>query len=169
MLKLFAVLLGGRADRCNVELHDVVFAVGHSIEETYPQLKSKWFGNNKRLHIDSVIELTTVDQHEVVISEKNEKSDSKKKLFFVNFGGYKENYFGELHEVAFYVAESKPEVLAKAKSQLGLSLTEPHCDDNLIVDDIISISEVDQYQINLLPTSTSPALKIESFYRRLDA
>lgn len=26
--KLFAVYLGGRADRCNIELHDVVFVVG---------------------------------------------------------------------------------------------------------------------------------------------
>lgn len=34
-LKLFAVYLGGRADRCNIELHDVVFVVGSCIEETY--------------------------------------------------------------------------------------------------------------------------------------
>jgi len=34
--KLFAVYLGVRADRCNIELHDVVFVVGTSIEDTYP-------------------------------------------------------------------------------------------------------------------------------------
>lgn len=43
--KLFAVYLGGRADRCNIELHDVVFVVGSSIEETYPLLAKKWFGS----------------------------------------------------------------------------------------------------------------------------
>ena len=57
MLKLFAVVLGGRADGCNTELHDVVFVVGKSLEESYPQLIDKWFGNKKRLHIDSSIEL----------------------------------------------------------------------------------------------------------------
>lgn len=81
MLKLFAVLLGGRADGCNVELHDVVFVAGPSLEETYPDLISKWFGNKKRLHIDSSIELKYIDGHEVVISEKAPSTD--KKIFFV--------------------------------------------------------------------------------------
>ena len=34
--KLFAVYLGGRAPKANIELHDVVFVVGESIEQTYP-------------------------------------------------------------------------------------------------------------------------------------
>jgi hypothetical protein len=41
--KLLAVYLGGRAAKCNTELHDVVFAVGPSIESTYDQLLDKWF------------------------------------------------------------------------------------------------------------------------------
>lgn len=41
--KLFAVYLGDRADRCNIEPHDVVFVVGSCIEETYPLLAKKWF------------------------------------------------------------------------------------------------------------------------------
>lgn len=77
MLKLFAVTLGGRADRCNIELHDVVFVVGHSLEETYSSLIDKWFGNKKRLHIDSTIELKYVDGHEVLISKAKPKQDKK--------------------------------------------------------------------------------------------
>ncbi len=57
MLKLFAVLLGGRATGCHIELHDVVFIVGNSLEETYPRLVHKWFGHHKRLHVDSSVEL----------------------------------------------------------------------------------------------------------------
>ena len=34
-LKLFAVCLGGRAPKCNTELHDVVFVVGARVEDTY--------------------------------------------------------------------------------------------------------------------------------------
>lgn len=51
--KLFAVYLGGRAPKCNTELHDVVFAVGESIEATYPRLMDKWFGDPRRVHLDS--------------------------------------------------------------------------------------------------------------------
>lgn len=166
MLKLFAVVLGGRADGCNTELHDVVFVVGHSLAETYPELINKWFGNKKRLHIDSTIELKYIDGHEIHISKDKPKQD--KKIFFVNFGAYKPDYFGEVHEIGFYVASSKPEVLERAKRDLCLSLIEPHCDDNLIIDDVISISEVDQYYIHLLPTLIPAQINIESVYRKLN-
>src|SRR3569623_1007596 len=46
---LFAVNLGGRAAKCNIELHDVAFAVGPSIEATYEQLMDQWFGDPWRL------------------------------------------------------------------------------------------------------------------------
>ena len=42
MKKLYAVYLGGYTKKCNTELHDVVFAVGDTLEETYPQLVEKW-------------------------------------------------------------------------------------------------------------------------------
>ena len=50
-IKLFAVYLGGRADGCNTELHDVVFTCGQKIQDTYIDLLDKWFGNADRLHI----------------------------------------------------------------------------------------------------------------------
>ena len=42
--KLFAVYLGGRAPKCNTEIHDVVFTTGQSIEDTYEQLMDQWLG-----------------------------------------------------------------------------------------------------------------------------
>ena len=63
--KLFAVYLGGRAPRCNTELHDVVFVVGESIETSYERLMDKWFGDPLRLHIDSWIELHCVDGYRI--------------------------------------------------------------------------------------------------------
>ena len=52
-MKLFSVFLGGRADKCNIELHDVVFTLGEKIEDSYNDLLGKWFGLPDRLHIDS--------------------------------------------------------------------------------------------------------------------
>lgn len=179
MLKLYAVLLGGRAEGCNTELHDVVFTVSNSLEESYPQLIKKWFGNTKRLHIDSSIELKHVDGHEIIISTDKPDTNTSKSLFFVNFGAYKQGYFGEIHNVNFYVAATKTEVLEKAKKELCKSLSEPHCDDNhevnsLIVqdnsicDDITAINQIDNYYIHLMPSSMPSFLKIESYYRKLN-
>lgn len=166
MLKIYAVVLGGRADGCNVELHDVVFAVGRSLEETYPQLINQWFGNKKRLHIDSTIELQYADHHEITLSKQ--KPTESKKLFFINFGAYKPNVFGETHEIGFYVGESKNEVLMKAKKDLCLSLSEQHCDDNLPIDDIIALDKINDYYVHLTPTSETKKLNIISKYRKFD-
>ena len=53
MPNLFMVMLGGRHARANTEVHDVVFAVADSLEDSYPQLKHAWFGEQKGLHIDA--------------------------------------------------------------------------------------------------------------------
>lgn len=166
MLKLFAVVLGGRADGCNTELHDVVFVVAESIEAAYPQLISKWFGNKKRLHIDSFIELNHVDGHDLTILDT--KPADNKKLFFVNFGAYKDGLFGETHENKFYVAASKPEILQRAKQELCVGGIEAHCDDNLAIDDILEVKSIDSYYLHFTP-APAKTLTIISGYRRLDA
>jgi hypothetical protein len=167
MLKLYAVVLGGRADGCNIELHDVVFVVGNTLEDTYPTLIQKWFGNKKRMHIDSSIELTHADHHDIVLS--HEKISQELKLFFVNFGAYKAQHFGEIHQTAFYVGKTKTEVLARAKKDLCVSLDESHCDDNLIVDDIMAIESIDGLFLQLVPSSKQTELTIINGYRKLIA
>ena len=69
-IKLFAVYLGGRADGCNTELHDVVFTCGQKIQDTYIDLLDKWFGNADRLHIDSWVEINYVDGYTVSLLSK---------------------------------------------------------------------------------------------------
>lgn len=160
--------MGGRAEGCKTELHDVVFSVGKTLQETYPSLIEQWFGSKKRLHIDSSIELKYVDGHEIILHAMRPEKTNEKKLYFVNFGAYKEGYFGEIHHNNFYVADSKTEALARAKEELCISLVEPHCDDNLDIDDIIKIDGIDGYYIHLEPTSVPSSLHIESYYRRLD-
>ncbi len=176
--KLFAVLLGGRIEGCHIELHDVVFVVGKTLEETYPALISKWFGSQKRLHIDSSMELDIIDGHKIRLSSRMpENSQSQKSLYFTNFGGYKPGVFGELHEMAFYVGHSKNEIKCRAKDQLCVNSSEQHCDDNLMVggkeihkeiDDVIKIGKIDEFWITLEPSSEPTNLNIESRYRRLD-
>ena len=146
-IKLFAVYLGGRADGCNTELHDVVFTCGNKIEDTYMDLLDKWFGNADRLHIDSWVEINHVDGYRISLSSK--KNISKNKLFFINLGGYDKNKFEELHESEFLVGEKKISIKKRAKESLMKGLDQVHTDDLYDVDDCIEINKVSDFFINL--------------------
>ena len=50
---LFLVVLGGRIAGAHIELHDVRFVAGTSIDDTLPHLRRQWFGARKGLHLDS--------------------------------------------------------------------------------------------------------------------
>jgi len=145
--KLFAVYLGGRADGCNTELHDVVFTCGNKIQDTYMDLIDKWFGNVDRLHIDSWVEIVHVDGYNISLSKK--KKYFKYKLFFINLGGYDKNKFEELHESEFLVGEKKLSIKKRAKETLMKGLDQVHTDDLYDVDDCIEINKVSDYFINL--------------------
>ena len=177
--KLFAVYLGGKADRCNIELHDVVFVVGYSIEETYPILANKWFGNLQGFHIDSYVELQNIDGYKIELSQSPHKGDSLKKLYFINFGAYKPGEFTEYHQSAFYVADSSPEAVRRAKSELCQGLHTIHKDDVVLldrvgnpidfdVDDVLELQEVDSYYISLSPTTSIEQAIPVSAYIKLD-
>ncbi len=94
---LYLVVLGGRAEKANIELHDVRWVVGSRIEDTYDSLRNNWFGTSKGLHIDSYKKIQYIDSHKInlinIEKDKIEKrqlkiNKAKKYLWFVNLGGY---------------------------------------------------------------------------------
>lgn len=165
--KLLAVYLGGRADRCNTELHDVVFVVGETIEGTYDQLMDKWFGDPLRLHIDSWMKLSVVDGYRISLAASPAKSD--KKLYFINLGAYQPGEFTELHANAFLVASSETEVKQRAKSHLLRGALSVHTDDLYDVDDCLEIAEVDGLHVHLEPTSEAAMLDPQNGYHIIPA
>ena len=62
---LFLVVLGGRADKANVELHDVRWVVGAQIEYTFNDLRNNWFGSIDGLHIDSFKKIEYIDGYKI--------------------------------------------------------------------------------------------------------
>jgi hypothetical protein len=174
--KLFAVYLGGRAPKCNTELHDVVFVVGETIGDTYEQLMEKWFGTPKGLHLDSWIELQVVDGHRVTLSPA--KPTNLKKLFFINLGGYLPGHFTEVHANTFLVAESEAEAKTRVKQALLKDAQSVHTDDIYDVDDCLEVSELEGYYVHLEPTEERvewlphnsyyivPKDRVEDFMRR---
>ena len=51
---LFLVVLGGRTARSHIELHDVRFVAGYTIDDTLPELRRQWFGRREGLHLDAL-------------------------------------------------------------------------------------------------------------------
>jgi len=161
-MKLFAIYLGGRAKKCNTELHDVVFSCGDKIEDTYIDLLTKWFGLPDRLHIDSWVELKYVDGFEIILSK--DKPISKSKLFFINLGGYDKKKFEELHESRFFVGEDESHIKKRAKKSLLIGFDQVHTDDIYDVDDCIEIKKVSGLYVNLKKTNKYEVLEFNNGY-----
>jgi hypothetical protein len=162
--KLFAVYLGGRAPRCNTELHDVVFVTGDAIESTYEQLLEKWFGSPEGLHIDSWMELDVVDGHRVSLLPVPVAGASAK-LFFVNLGAYDSTDFTEYHSNRFVVAKDAPQAKTLAKKQLaGTGLLEIHKDRIHEVDDCVQVGSVEGLHVALTKTDETSSTKPRNEY-----
>ena len=153
MPSLFIVMLGGRHVRANTEVHDVVLAIGESLEETYPQLKNSWFGEQKGLHIDAWAKIKGLD-----FSGKNYQihftdaapNQSDLKLWLINLGGYDAREFGELHRYVLVVAQNSMVAKEQGKSYFAQHWQKQHTDTVLDVDDCIAIDLVHGRYVQLV-------------------
>ena len=138
-IHLFLVVLGGRATKANVELHDVRWVVGSKIEDTYDVLRKDWFGSIEGLHIDSYKKIKYVDGYRITLKNTENKklktkkfsnrNNPKKNLWFVNIGGYDSSSMQEKHEFGLVVASSKLEAKNIAKSKWLMGCKKKHKDD----------------------------------------
>ena len=166
---LFLVVLGGRAKKANVELHDVRWVVGSKIEDTYDSLRNDWFGSPKGLHIDSYKKIKHIDGYKInLINFERDKKDakqlvkknkSKKSLWFVNIGGYNPTSMQEKHEFGLVAASTKLEAKNIAKSKWLIGCKKKHKDDIasleilLRCDDCELIKKIGNWQIELTPNN----------------
>lgn len=148
-LQLYMVMLGGRAPRATVELHDVVFAVGTDLKSLYGQLREAWFGQAAGLHIDAWQVIDGVDGWRVRLDEAI-PDPAAPKLYFVNLGGYIAGRFGEEHRyelvVAGDVAQAKAAALAGIRAD---GWDKPHRDALVEVDDCLHIGAIGRLHVHL--------------------
>ena len=180
-LSLFIVVLGGRSLKSNIEIHDVRWVLGESIEDTFPELRKQWLGKKSGLHIDSYKRIKYVDGYEIVLSKSNKDSLISPQiehfsLWFVNLGGYNRKKMYEEHEFNLIVAKKATEAKKKAKNNWESNLKNKHNDDysaiNYLeqVDDLHPI-KIKNWEINLIP---DPEERSEELipdwygYRRID-
>ena len=175
---LFLVVLGGRAKMANVELHDVRWAIGSRIEDTFDVLRRDWFGTLEGLHIDSYKKINYVDGYKINLKNienkqlKNNKffneNTSKKNLWFVNIGGYDPSSMQEKHEFGLVVASSKLEAKNIAKSKWLMGCKKKHkddiaslkiligCDDSKLIKSIGNWEIVLTKEYNLIEETSNP-------------
>ena len=82
---LYLVVLGGRAEKANIELHDVRWVVGSKIEDTYHTLRKDWFGSSRGLHIDSYKKIRYIDGYKInLINFEKDKIEKKQLVKKIN-------------------------------------------------------------------------------------
>jgi len=151
---LYLVVLGGRAKKANIELHDVRWVVGSKIEDTYDTLRKDWFGSLKGLHIDSYKKIRYIDGYKInLINFEKDKIDkkqlvktnkAKKHLWFVNIGGYDPTSMQEKHEFGLVIASNKLEAKNIAKSKWLIGCKKKHKDDLASLEMLISFDDCEQ-------------------------
>jgi len=124
---LFLVVLGGRVAGAHIELHDVRFVGGASIDDTLPELRRQWFGARKGLHLDSWMAVRFVDGYRVEL--RRQPFHGPERLWFVNLGGYDPAQLAEQHAFALFVANSPQAAKAAARRRLLPQAQERHKDD----------------------------------------
>lgn len=154
--KLFMVYLGGSAPGANIELHDIRFVVGDTIEATFAQLKRQWFGSKQSVHMDSYLHLHHVDGYRIELQRQvNPTAENlgEKRLYFVNFGAYFPGKMAEYHDFTLVVAASAEDAKAQARRKVqqgSLSNAEQfHKDDLVSVDDCLAIDLIDGFSVLL--------------------
>ena len=168
---LYLVVLGGRAEKANIEVHDVRWVVGSKIEDTLDTLRKDWFGSSKGLHIDSYKKIQYIDGHKINLKnvekqkigkkELIKKNNSKKYLWFVNIGGYNSTSMMEEHEFGIVIASNKLEAKNIAKSKWLIECKKKHKDDLASLEKIIRcddcelIKKIGNWQIELTPDNNS--------------
>ena len=153
MPSLFIVMLGGRHARANTEVHDVVLAIGDSLEDVYPQLKNAWFGEQKGLHIDAWAQI-----YGVAFEGKNYQiqftdaapNQADQKLYLLNLGGYDAGEFGELHRYVLVLAQNAMVAKQRGKAHFAQHWQKQHTDRVLDVDDCIAIDQVHGRYVQLI-------------------
>ncbi len=158
-LSLFIVVLGGRSLKSNIEIHDVRWVLGESIEDTFPELRKQWAGKINGLHIDSYKRIKYIDGYKISLSNKDNHINSRKEnesLWFVNLGGYNPKKMYEEHEFTLVVAKKALDAKKKAIKNWESSLKKKHNDDfsNINkfeqIDDLHSINKIQNWKIELI-------------------
>ena len=136
-MKLFMVYVGGSLGNANIELHDVRFSIGETIEACYDDLRRQWWGDPKSLHLDCWGAVEQADGYDIELV-RGPAFNGALRLFFVNLGGYGADEFSELHRNVLIVAPGASSAKTKALRTVR-GWAQPHRDKLFEVEKTIDI------------------------------
>ena len=173
--QLFLVVLGGRTATSHIELHDVRFVAGASIDDTLQELRRQWFGRREGLHLDSFMAVRAIDGWAVSL-RREPAAPRPERLWFVNLGAYRPDSLAELHHFGLLVARSPQAAKAAAKRQWLAGSQQQHKDDLCAVDDCLAIEQLEllggeRWHVQLDPHpegASQPQVPDWFGYRRID-
>jgi hypothetical protein len=146
---LFIVMLGGKHRQAKIEVHDVVFVAGDSLQGCYRQLRESWFGLQDGLHIDSWLEVDGIEDYRIQLSALAPAA-GEPRLYFINLGGYERGVFGEAHRYVLVTARNKTEAKALGKQRMLAGWLKPHTDALLDVDDCLPVDQAGGHYVHLV-------------------
>jgi Domain of Unknown Function (DUF1543) len=157
--------VGGSCRNSNIELHDVRFSVGDTVEACYEDLRRQWWGDPESLHLDGWGQVSQADGFDVTITA-DAIAACDERLFFANMGGYNPSEFAELHRNILLVAPD-----AKTAKQRALSLVQgwtlPHKDNLFEVENLLDLSKTAAdrgYRLKLTKADTAKPIEFTCDY-----
>lgn len=182
-LKLYMLMLGCVPPGRRIEQHDIFLGVARSLKDLVPEIKAYW-PEPERIHIDAWREVKNVEGYSIKVKPRlaeNPVEKPGKKLFFINLGGYQEHKFEEQHYIVLTVKKDRAAAFAEAKETFffqhnHFAGANSHIDDKygIDVDDLYEIEEMlsatqkDKYQIEIAAGVDLPEDKINLGYFKLD-
>ena len=139
---LFLAVLGGRTATSHIELHDVRFVAGSTIEATLPDLRRQWFGLREGLHLDAFMAVRAIDGYAVRLG-REPAAPRPERLWFVNLGAYRPDSLAELHHFGLVVARSAAAAKAEARRRWLQGTLQRHKDDLVAVDDCLALEQLE--------------------------
>lgn len=160
---LFAVYVGGMIEGCHVELHDMRFVAGETIDACYDDLRAQWWGTPESLHIDAWARLDHADGYDIALSDT--PSGSAERLWFVNLGGYDPALFTELHSNVFVVAPDWRAAKRRALATVD-GWVSPHRDAVREIETVIDVAGTigPARHIDLVPARRKKPFDFEARY-----
>lgn len=158
-MNLYMFYIGGNAGVSNIEVHDIQFVAVEEPEQAWPFLRAAWFGDKNKIHLDGYLKVTWADGYDVVLSTT--PYAGRKKLYFVNVGGYQPDTLAELHEFDLFVDENAEAAKYRALDKLLTGVDHKHKDNLKDVDNCLLLEKVGKYYLHLEQNHHGEAVKPE--------
>ncbi|MEB3766565.1 DUF1543 domain-containing protein [Acinetobacter sp. MD2] len=152
-LNLYLVLLGGKHEQANIEVHDLIPVISTDIASAFPCLKQQWFGSKQHVHVDAWMRIEGVSYDGIdyrISFESTDSSAHKLKLFLINLGAYLPHEFGEIHKYVVVAGKNEQDAKAQGKLAIEQHWFKPHTDAIVDIDDCIALNTLVHHSLYLV-------------------